>query len=293
MNNKGQTVFTEYVVIFFIVVAAAATMTVFVQRALQGRIRDAKNYLISTVDNTAVMDSNFVHAAHGRPQLIGYEPYYEQYNAVVANNINNDRGTMPGNPQSLGAIYLQHFREHGNNNATSIQLPALCSGPTPPLCCNDGSGCLTCRPFPGHECGVDTCGGGSATDTHNCVDLYGTSSTGWGCTGAGQCIRCACPTYSVHDANYSGTFTYTAVCGPDTCGNPNGCNAITASGITCTAANQTCGSPSAAAGVCVTWQGNVGSWSTNYNPICCNPWARQPGIGYNCSGYPSLYTCGP
>ena len=68
MNNKGQTILSEYVMIFFVVIAAAVAMTVFVQRGLEARIHDARNFMITTVTNSGACDANCLNAA-GAPVI--------------------------------------------------------------------------------------------------------------------------------------------------------------------------------------------------------------------------------
>ena len=77
MNNKGQSILSEYVMIFFVVIAAAVAMTVFVQRGFEARVHDARNFMIDSLINSGACDANCVQAAGGN---IGheYEPYYTQ-----------------------------------------------------------------------------------------------------------------------------------------------------------------------------------------------------------------------
>ena len=58
MNNKGQSILSEYVMIFFVVIAAAVAMTIFVQRGFEARIHDARNFMINSVINSSVCDAN-------------------------------------------------------------------------------------------------------------------------------------------------------------------------------------------------------------------------------------------
>ena len=48
MNKKGQSVFSEYVMIFFVVIAAAVAMTTFVQRSFEARLHDVPLLLRAT-----------------------------------------------------------------------------------------------------------------------------------------------------------------------------------------------------------------------------------------------------
>lgn len=68
-NNSGQAVAVEYAVIFLIVVAVIVAMTTYVNRALQGRIHDARNYMYIQVNSVYNVYRNGIMPA-------GYEPYY-------------------------------------------------------------------------------------------------------------------------------------------------------------------------------------------------------------------------
>jgi hypothetical protein len=71
-KNGGQVTMTEYLVIFFLVIGAIVSMSVYVQRALQGRMRDARQYMITEAAK-----------AHQGPIHYEYEPYY----GYVASNV--------------------------------------------------------------------------------------------------------------------------------------------------------------------------------------------------------------
>ena len=75
MNNKGQTILSEYVMIFFVVIAAAVAMTVFVQRGFEARIHDARNFMIIRW-STAASVTPIVCNATGGNISYEYEPYY-------------------------------------------------------------------------------------------------------------------------------------------------------------------------------------------------------------------------
>jgi len=139
MNNKGQSVFSEYVMIFFVVIAAAVAMTTFVQRGLKARIHDARNYLIQTVNRAC--DSNCKNATGSTSIPYEYEPYYEQYAATVQNFERDTSGATSGKAQVLGVQYLSSQQGQATSLSTSVQLPALCSAPNPPSCCFSTAGC--------------------------------------------------------------------------------------------------------------------------------------------------------
>jgi hypothetical protein len=133
MNNKGQTVLSEHVMIFFVVVAALVAMTTIVQRGFEARIHDARNFMINSVMNNSVCDSNCV-AATGNISY-EYEPYYTQTIADTEHNEEDYKGATTGNSASIGAIYVNTMNEETKTISISGQLPSECVGPNPPAVC--------------------------------------------------------------------------------------------------------------------------------------------------------------
>jgi hypothetical protein len=79
-NQRAQIIAGEYVVIIFIVVAMMTAMGTYVKRALQGRIRDARKYMVQTVWDRTVTDEGRL---YNGPLWRGYEPYYVDTNSAV------------------------------------------------------------------------------------------------------------------------------------------------------------------------------------------------------------------
>ncbi|MFC1510574.1 hypothetical protein ACFL49_02830 [Candidatus Omnitrophota bacterium] len=71
-KKKGQAVSSEYVMVFFLVVASMTTMTVYIRRALQARVFDARNKMVEIVaaESEAIVRWE-------------YEPYYSQTDATA------------------------------------------------------------------------------------------------------------------------------------------------------------------------------------------------------------------
>ena len=69
-NHRGQTTAMEYVMMFFLVSAMMAAMSLYVKRAVQGRMRDARRYMILQVNE--VYTGNIALSN----LTLGYEPYY-------------------------------------------------------------------------------------------------------------------------------------------------------------------------------------------------------------------------
>lgn len=84
-ERKGQMVTSEYVLLFFVVIAAISAMSLYVQRGMQARQRDARKYMMnlaSTACTTASVNgvdcmAATVNTANGATALAQeYEPYY-------------------------------------------------------------------------------------------------------------------------------------------------------------------------------------------------------------------------
>ena len=128
MNNKGQAILSEYVMIFFVVIAAAVAMTTFVQRGFEARIHDARNFMINSVANSGACDANCLQAAGGNIAY-EYEPYYAVSDASVWQNQQDAIGATTGNAQVLGAKYLQSSNEATQTIGNSTQLPPCATAP--------------------------------------------------------------------------------------------------------------------------------------------------------------------
>ena len=134
MNNKGQSILSEHVMVFFIVVAALVAMTTFVQRGLQARIHDARNFMVNSVNS--VCDANCL-AATGGKIANEYEPYYAQMLSDQVHNEETNLSATQGNAQVLGAIYFKTSKESTKIISTSVQLPPGCAdgaNPKPANC---------------------------------------------------------------------------------------------------------------------------------------------------------------
>jgi hypothetical protein len=136
MNNKGQSIFSEYVMIIFVVIAAAVAMTTFVQRSLKAKIHDERNFMINMVNS--LCDANCLKATGVNSIPYEYEPYYQQFFAATQNQENAVSGITTGNPQVLGVKYSKSFNGEAGSNVNSYQLPPECAGSNPPSYCSNG-----------------------------------------------------------------------------------------------------------------------------------------------------------
>ncbi len=110
--------------VFFIVIAALVAVTTFVQRSLQGRIQDAKSFMIASVNDAC---DDHCRAATGNTILNEYEPYYARQFSNVQRNEEDNQGQTRGDKQGTGSIYYQWDKSTTNVISNSIQLPPQCA----------------------------------------------------------------------------------------------------------------------------------------------------------------------
>ena len=88
-NKKAQVVAGEYVVTFFLGVAILTAMTVYFQRALQGRMYDARESMFNVVEQRTegYFDGNMQKE---------YEPYYTETDSRIESNTYSKVNLLPG-----------------------------------------------------------------------------------------------------------------------------------------------------------------------------------------------------
>jgi hypothetical protein len=131
MNKKGQAILSEYVMVFFVVIAAAVAMTLFVQRALEARIHDARDFMIDSVTNSGACDANCLNAAGLTGNQIPYE-YEPYYSVAISNSQQNQQdftSAQPGSAQAIGAIYNRSLSDNSQAGSFDCQLPPECANP--------------------------------------------------------------------------------------------------------------------------------------------------------------------
>ncbi len=136
MNNKGQSVLSEHVMVFFIVIAAIVAMTTFVQRSFEARIHDARNFMINSANS--VCDANCQQATGGSISH-EYEPYYAQTLSMVQQNEIENHGQTAGNAEAIGEVFSKYGNEATTSASFSSQLPSECADnvhPKPTYCPN-------------------------------------------------------------------------------------------------------------------------------------------------------------
>ncbi|MFA5089043.1 MAG: hypothetical protein WC552_08455 [Candidatus Omnitrophota bacterium] len=119
-SEKAQALIGEYALALFIVVAAITAMSLFFQRALQGRIHDArsamqapiKNYLTYTILNGEYKGETIYQRE--------YEPYYSNSVAEVERRSMDRSHLLPG---GSSGIFRKTLNETTGMKSKSTQLP--------------------------------------------------------------------------------------------------------------------------------------------------------------------------
>jgi hypothetical protein len=104
----------EYVVLIFLVVAAITGMTIFLQRALQGTIRDANYTMIRTAINAQTADD--YSGQH-------YEPYYVNRTAIISQQSRDQDQLWAVGTTPNSGIFREDMEEQTDMTTTSSQLP--------------------------------------------------------------------------------------------------------------------------------------------------------------------------
>ena len=120
-NRNGQGSVVQYSLTFFLVVAIVTTMSVFVRRAVQGKIFDGRNYMFNIMGDVYFnSELNF----RGGGLFREYEPYYlERDTQRVMDSRDVERGIVSGDANPSG-IYQQEPNERTQSISATRQLPA-------------------------------------------------------------------------------------------------------------------------------------------------------------------------
>jgi hypothetical protein len=109
-NNSGQSIGAELVITFVVVALAISMMSVYVRRAMQGRVRDFVVYTRDEAANALGNSSNLYAVA------LQYEPYYINSVATVGQEA-SDTSTIAANGE-----YTKTFSQTRSADSTSQQL---------------------------------------------------------------------------------------------------------------------------------------------------------------------------
>ena len=112
LSTRAQ-VFAEYAFVIVIIVGVISAMAVYVRRALQARIRDARNSMIQTVADNYNGVANYT-------ILNEYEPYYSQAETEAVNDSREQASLLGGKPTG---VFVKDFNSTIGVQTNSEQLP--------------------------------------------------------------------------------------------------------------------------------------------------------------------------
>lgn len=112
-DRQGVASIGEYILTFSLVFLIIGSMSVYIQRALQARMRDARHYAMNELRKECTDDNGCVGAGNIAEQ---YEPYYSQV------NLENSRGNTKQMGVS-GRKTMSKDRLASFSNALMSQLP--------------------------------------------------------------------------------------------------------------------------------------------------------------------------
>ncbi len=95
-GNKGQSSLSDYVVTFFIVIAAAVAMTTYIQRSLQAKTKDARDYMVGLAASECDSDCRAAAGISGNSIPREYEPYYGHVDSNTSRNSDVRTGFIGG-----------------------------------------------------------------------------------------------------------------------------------------------------------------------------------------------------
>ncbi len=119
-HNKGQTTLPEYVVTFFLVIGVIVAMTIYIQRALQARVWDARNYAVNVANQACDADCHAAAGVANKSLPYEYEPYYGYVNSTTTRSSNTTDALL-----AVGetGIFRKIINEENQSSTYSEQLP--------------------------------------------------------------------------------------------------------------------------------------------------------------------------
>ena len=121
-GNKGQSSLPEYVVTFFIVIATVVAMTVYIQRSLQAKTKDARDYMVGLAAGECGPDCRAAAGISGSGIPREYEPYYGRVDSRTSRNSSVSANLIGGTDRTDRQFY-KNTEETVETTSTSSQLP--------------------------------------------------------------------------------------------------------------------------------------------------------------------------
>jgi hypothetical protein len=112
-NRRAQAVVGEYALVIFMVLGALVAMTVYFKRSVQGRMHDARDYMVDEVRSRTAgsFDGDLYYQ---------YEPYYTRTDATVTRSANHSTTILPG---ASSGIFQKVVVESTSGQASSETAP--------------------------------------------------------------------------------------------------------------------------------------------------------------------------
>ena len=114
-QNRAQ-IFNEHAIIYFIAIGIVVSMSIYMTRALQSRIYEARKYMINTVKSVKTATG-----AVGKLRL-EYEPYYTNSDGVTDRQISEQEQLLGG---GRTGIFRKVFDNVTTASGVTIQLPPV------------------------------------------------------------------------------------------------------------------------------------------------------------------------
>jgi hypothetical protein len=121
-NRKAQTILPEYVIIFFIAVAAMVSIAVYAQRALQAKQRDARIHMLSVASQACDKDCQAAAGIKNGQLPQEYEPYYGVVESRVDRDQSEKKGVIASGIGTTG-IFVKETNQVTDVTSTSVQRP--------------------------------------------------------------------------------------------------------------------------------------------------------------------------
>lgn len=121
-DNRGQSSLPEYVVTFFIVIATVVAMTVYIQRSLQARIKDSRDYMVGLASANCDGDCRAAAGISGSSIPREYEVYYGRVDSSTSRNSSVNADLIGGADRADRQFY-KNTEETVETTSTSTQLP--------------------------------------------------------------------------------------------------------------------------------------------------------------------------
>jgi hypothetical protein len=121
-NRRAQTILPEYVLVFFIAVAAMVSISIYGQRALQARQRDARIHMLNVASKGCDKDCQQAAGLKSGQIPQEYEPYYGEVSSIVNRKQDEKKGILATGVGTTG-IFRKVTSNSTEVTSNSVQKP--------------------------------------------------------------------------------------------------------------------------------------------------------------------------